>query len=66
MNTLASDDNDDHNCDPELLAQAIEIFRTEKQRSISLLQRRLHLGYTVASKLMDAITEHGLDGQQPF
>jgi DNA segregation ATPase FtsK/SpoIIIE-like protein len=63
MNTLASDDNDDHNCDPKLLARAIEIFRTEKQRSISLLQRRLRLGYTVASDLWDEITEHNLDGQ---
>jgi DNA segregation ATPase FtsK/SpoIIIE-like protein len=63
MNTLASDDNDDHDCDPELLARAIDIFRTENQRSISLLQRRLRLGYTLASKLMDQIAEHDLDGQ---
>jgi DNA segregation ATPase FtsK/SpoIIIE-like protein len=55
--------NGDEGDDPELLARAIAICRDEKQRSVSLLQRRLRLGYTAASNLLDAITEQGLDDQ---
>ena len=51
--------------DPELLARAIAVCRGENQRSISLLQRRLGLGYTTASDLLDVIAERGLDGQPP-
>ena len=58
VTTLASDDDDRNDVDPEPLARAICVCRDEKQRSISLLQRRLRLGYTVASVLLDSIAEH--------
>jgi DNA segregation ATPase FtsK/SpoIIIE-like protein len=63
--TQASDDSDRDDVDPELLARALAVCRDEKQRSISLLQCRLRLGYTVASDLLDTITERGLDGAPP-
>lgn len=62
---LSSLDDNGPNVDPELLSKAILICRAEKQRSVALLQRRLCLGYTVASKLIDEIKDHGLDGQPP-
>ena len=65
MTTLASDEGDRDDLDPELMARAIAVCRDEKQRSVSLLQRRLRLGYTVASNLLDTITERGLDGAPP-
>ena len=61
--TQASNGDEGDDADPELLARAIAICRDEKQRSVSLLQRRLRLGYTAASSLLDAITEQGLDDQ---
>lgn len=66
VTTLASNDGDRDGVDPELLARAIAVCRNEKQRSVSLLQRRLCLGSTVASDLLDAITERGLMMHRPL
>ena len=46
--------------DRDLLIQGIELVRSEGQASISLLQRRLHLGFQQASALLDAMVGHGL------
>jgi DNA segregation ATPase FtsK/SpoIIIE-like protein len=62
--THAPDDDDEDGLDPEVLARATAICREENQRSVSLLQRRLRLGYTVASDLLDAIIERGLDEER--
>jgi DNA segregation ATPase FtsK/SpoIIIE-like protein len=62
--THAPDDDDSNKLDPALLARAAAICRDEKQRSISLLQRRMRLGYTVASNLLDVIIERGLDEER--
>lgn len=56
------DDNEEF--DPELLQEAAELVRSEGTASVSLLQRRLTLGYAKASRLMDALEEHGVVG--PF
>jgi hypothetical protein len=64
MITHAPDDEDGNNLDPVLLARATAICRDEKQRSISLLQRRMRLGYTAASDLLDAIIERSLDAEE--
>ena len=56
------DDNEEF--DPELLQEAADLVRSEGTASVSLLQRRLTLGYAKASRLMDALEEHGVVG--PF
>jgi S-DNA-T family DNA segregation ATPase FtsK/SpoIIIE len=46
----------------ELLQQAIEIVRAQGQASASLLQRRMHIGYPRASRLIDEMHELGIVG----
>ena len=46
----------------ELLLQAIDIVRSQGQASASLLQRRMHIGYPRASRLIDDMHEMGIVG----
>jgi S-DNA-T family DNA segregation ATPase FtsK/SpoIIIE len=46
----------------ELLQQAIEIVRQQGRASASLLQRRMHIGYPRASRLIDEMEEQGIVG----
>lgn len=55
-------DADDGSGDYELIEKCIEVIRTEKKASVSLLQRRLKLGYGRASRLMDQLEERGIVG----
>jgi tetratricopeptide (TPR) repeat protein/ribosomal protein S25 len=48
--------------DEELIEQCIEIIRSEQRASVSLLQRRLRLGYTRAARIMDELEERGIVG----
>ena len=48
--------------DQELIEKCIEIIRSEKKASVSLLQRRLKLGYGRASRIMDELEELGIVG----
>lgn len=45
-----------------LIAQAIEIVRSAQRASASLLQRRLHIGYPRAARLIDELEERGVVG----
>lgn len=45
-----------------ILEQAIEIARAEGKCSVSLLQRRLNLGYGRAKMLLDALEDRGIVG----
>jgi len=47
----------------ELLDEAIKAVREMKKASISLLQRRLRIGYTRAARLIDVLEEKGIIGQ---
>ena len=40
----------------------IAVIRSEKKASVSLLQRRLKLGYGRASRLMDELEDRGVVG----
>ena len=44
----------------ELLPSAVEVFLSENRASISLLQRRLRIGYTRAARLVDNLSELGV------
>ena len=48
----------------ELLPQAVDVILDTKQASVSMLQRRLKLGYARAARLVDQMEELGIVG--PF
>jgi len=50
------------NDDEDLIQRCIEVIRTEQKASVSLLQRRLRLGYTRAARLMDELENRGIVG----
>ncbi len=46
----------------DLLPKAIEVVRSHNRASISLLQRRLRIGYARAARLIDMMEEQGIIG----
>ena len=48
--------------DDEIIQQCIEVICSEKKASISLLQRRLRLGYNSAARIMDELEKRGVVG----
>ncbi len=51
-----------YNEDEEIIEQCIEVIRSEQKASVSLLQRRLRLGYTRAARIMDELERRGIVG----
>lgn len=43
-------------------AQAIEVIRSESKASVSLIQRRLKIGYTLATAIIDELERNGVIG----
>jgi len=63
MGSLTLDPDDEGSSeDDELLQKCIDVIRTEKKASVSLLQRRLKLGYGRAARLMDELENRGVVG----
>ncbi|NLB41220.1 MAG: hypothetical protein GX815_03000, partial [Clostridiales bacterium] len=60
---------DDNGFDDELLPDAIEVVVDAGQASISMIQRRLRVGYARAARLVDEMEVRGLvsgfDGSKP-
>jgi len=48
--------------DEEVVQQCIEVIRSEQKASVSLLQRRLRLGYGRAARIMDELESRGIVG----
>ena len=48
--------------DEGLIEQCIEVIRSEQKASVSLLQRRLRLGYGRAARIMDELEQRGYVG----
>jgi DNA segregation ATPase FtsK/SpoIIIE, S-DNA-T family len=48
--------------DEDLIQNCIQVIKNEQRASISLLQRRLRLGYSRASRIMDELASRGLVG----
>ena len=48
--------------DEELVEQAIEVIRQTNRASVSVLQRRLRIGYTRAARIMDLLEDRGMVG----
>jgi len=49
----------------ELLPDVIDVVLSENRASISLLQRKLRIGYTRSARIMDILERHGVVGPQP-
>jgi S-DNA-T family DNA segregation ATPase FtsK/SpoIIIE len=49
----------------ELLPDVIDLVLREQRASVSLLQRKLRIGYTRASRIMDILEQHAIVGPQP-
>jgi S-DNA-T family DNA segregation ATPase FtsK/SpoIIIE len=49
----------------DLLPDVIDVVLREQRASISLLQRKLHIGYTRGARIMDILERHGVVGPQP-
>jgi len=45
-----------------LLAEAVDLARRQGRASVSMLQRRLRIGYTRASRLIDSMEAQGIVG----
>ena len=52
---------EDKNADP-LFDEAVELIRKEGRASVSMLQRRLRIGYTRAARLVDNMEDKGIVG----
>jgi S-DNA-T family DNA segregation ATPase FtsK/SpoIIIE len=57
-----SDDGDTPDGEDELYEEAVEMVRRLGKASVSLLQRRLRIGYTRAARLIDMMEERGVVG----
>lgn len=56
------DEGGEYSPDEALIAQATSVVRLENKATVSLLQRRLKLGYSKAARLMDILEERGVVG----
>ena len=50
--------------DEELYAQAIDVLKSTKRASTSMLQRRLRIGYNRAARIMDLMEQKGVVGPE--
>ena len=48
----------------DLLPQAIDVLRSTKRASTSMLQRRLRIGYNRAARLMEELEDRGVVGPE--
>jgi len=48
--------------DEELIQQCVDVIRSEQKASVSMMQRRLRLGYTRAARIMDELERRGVVG----
>jgi S-DNA-T family DNA segregation ATPase FtsK/SpoIIIE len=58
------DDETDMGDDEELYAQAIDVLKSTKRASTSMLQRRLRIGYNRAARIMDIMEQKGVVGPE--
>jgi S-DNA-T family DNA segregation ATPase FtsK/SpoIIIE len=60
--TSSLDDESGIDEDEEIIQDCIEVIRSEQKASVSLLQRRLRLGYGRAARIMDELENRGIVG----
>jgi len=68
-NLFIATEEEEEEEEDELFNEAISIINNNKQASISILQRKLRIGYTRAARLIDLMEERGIvgpyDGRNP-
>jgi len=71
IDRAASDSDDDGESDygdlgedSELFAQALDVLRSTKRASTSMIQRRLRIGYNRAARIMDLMEDKGIIGPE--
>ena len=64
MKLIGVEGGEDIQTDDELLTEAIKLVVMHQQGSISLIQRRLRVGYSRAARLIDMMEQLGIVG--PF
>ncbi|MDI1319238.1 MAG: DNA translocase FtsK, partial [bacterium] len=57
-------DDDDLGDDEELFQQALEVLRSTRRASTSMLQRRLRIGYNRAARIVEIMEEKGIVGPE--
>ena len=50
--------------DEALYAQALDVLKSTKRASTSMLQRRLRIGYNRAARIMDLMEQKGVVGPE--
>ncbi len=55
---------EDGEWDDELVPQAIDVLRSTKRASTSMLQRRLRIGYNRAARIMEILEDEGIVGPE--
>ncbi len=56
--------DDDLGDDSELFQQALDVLRSTKRASTSMIQRRLRIGYNRAARIMDILEDKGIVGPE--
>jgi len=59
-----SSEGDDEEVGDELIPNAMEVIRTTKRASTSMLQRRLRIGYNRAARIMEILEDRGYVGPE--
>jgi DNA segregation ATPase FtsK/SpoIIIE, S-DNA-T family len=57
-------EDDDLGDDEELYEQAVDVLKSTKRASTSMLQRRLRIGYNRAARIMEIMEEKGIVGPE--
>jgi S-DNA-T family DNA segregation ATPase FtsK/SpoIIIE len=58
------EDDDEMGDDNELYQQALEVLKSTRRASTSMLQRRLRIGYNRAARIMEIMEEKGIVGPE--
>jgi len=59
-----ADSDDDLGDDEELYNQALDVIKSTKRASTSMIQRRLRIGYNRAARIMDLMEQKGIVGPE--
>lgn len=60
----ADDSDDDMGDDEDLYRQALDVLRSTRRASTSMIQRRLRIGYNRAARIMDLMEQKGVVGPE--
>jgi S-DNA-T family DNA segregation ATPase FtsK/SpoIIIE len=60
----AEGEDDDMGDDGELFAQALDVLRSTRRASTSMLQRKLRIGYNRAARIVEIMEEKGIVGPE--